>query len=128
MAFAEDALERSNNIEIFGGDSAEESADLYEAYKHKIVMGNGKHEKSLKLHKKSLNFYSIKVTCLSVVSVSHFVVFFIDYKLSKAKLLEVFAMKLKLAELTEPYAKEICDWKYDDEYSIYNYHEWNKAS
>jgi cell wall-associated NlpC family hydrolase len=34
LAFVEDALERSNNIEIFGGDSAKESADLYEAYKH----------------------------------------------------------------------------------------------
>jgi len=33
LAFAEDALERSNNIEIFGGDSAKKSADLYEAYK-----------------------------------------------------------------------------------------------
>lgn len=29
LAFVEDALERSNNIEIFGGDSAKESADLY---------------------------------------------------------------------------------------------------
>lgn len=34
LAFVEDALERSNNIEIFGGDSAKESADLYEAEKH----------------------------------------------------------------------------------------------
>ena len=31
LAFVEDALERSNNIEIFGGDTAKESADLYEA-------------------------------------------------------------------------------------------------
>ncbi|MFD1206041.1 MULTISPECIES: NlpC/P60 family protein [Sporosarcina] len=29
LAFVEDALERSNNIEIFGGDTAKESADLY---------------------------------------------------------------------------------------------------
>lgn len=34
LAFVEDALERSNNIEIFGGDTAKESADLYEAHKH----------------------------------------------------------------------------------------------
>lgn len=27
-------MERSNNIEIFGGDSAKESADLYEAYRN----------------------------------------------------------------------------------------------
>lgn len=31
LAFVEDALERSNDIEIFGGDTAKESADLYEA-------------------------------------------------------------------------------------------------
>ncbi|MDU4891420.1 MAG: N-acetyltransferase [Clostridium sp.] len=36
-------------------------------------------------------------------------------------------MKLKLVEFTEAYAKEICDWKYEDEYSIYNYPQWNKA-
>lgn len=30
LAFVEDALERSNNVEIFGGDSAKESADLYD--------------------------------------------------------------------------------------------------
>lgn len=29
LGFIEDALERSNNIEIFGGDTAKESADLY---------------------------------------------------------------------------------------------------
>lgn len=29
LGFVEDALERSNNIEIFGGDTAKESADLY---------------------------------------------------------------------------------------------------
>jgi cell wall-associated NlpC family hydrolase len=33
LAFVEDALERSNNIEIFGGDTAKESADIYEANK-----------------------------------------------------------------------------------------------
>ncbi len=31
LGFVEDALERSNNIEIFGGDTAKESADLYKA-------------------------------------------------------------------------------------------------
>ncbi|MBC8588163.1 GNAT family N-acetyltransferase [Paratissierella segnis] len=36
-------------------------------------------------------------------------------------------MKLMLVEFTELYAKEICDWKYDGEYSIYNYPEWDKA-
>lgn len=29
LSFIEDALEQSNNIEIFGGDSAKESCDLY---------------------------------------------------------------------------------------------------
>jgi cell wall-associated NlpC family hydrolase len=29
LGFVEDALEQSNNIEIFGGDTAKESADLY---------------------------------------------------------------------------------------------------
>lgn len=37
-------------------------------------------------------------------------------------------MKLRLKELTESYAKEICCWKYNDEYSIYNYPEWNKIA
>lgn len=32
-----------------------------------------------------------------------------------------------LVEFTEKYAKEICDWKYDGEYSIYNYPVWEKA-
>lgn len=36
-------------------------------------------------------------------------------------------MKLKLVEFTKSYAKEICEWKYEEEYSIYNYPEWNKA-
>lgn len=35
-------------------------------------------------------------------------------------------MKLRLEELTESYAKQICSWKYSDEYSIYNYPEWSK--
>ena len=29
LAFIEDALEQSNDIEIFGGDSAKESCDMY---------------------------------------------------------------------------------------------------
>lgn len=37
-------------------------------------------------------------------------------------------MKFKLVILTESYAKEICDWKYDGEYSIYNYPAWDKVS
>lgn len=32
LGFIEDALERSNGIEIFGGDSARESAELYEVH------------------------------------------------------------------------------------------------
>lgn len=35
-------------------------------------------------------------------------------------------MKLRLEELTETHAKEICSWEYNDEYSIYNYPEWSK--
>lgn len=31
LGFIEDALERSNSIEIFGGDSAKESSDIYAA-------------------------------------------------------------------------------------------------
>jgi ribosomal-protein-alanine N-acetyltransferase len=27
--------------------------------------------------------------------------------------------------LCEDYAKEICGWKYDEEYSIYNLSDWN---
>lgn len=34
LAFVEDALERSNNIEIYGGDTAKESAEIYEAKAH----------------------------------------------------------------------------------------------
>ncbi|NSB13446.1 GNAT family N-acetyltransferase [Clostridium beijerinckii] len=36
-------------------------------------------------------------------------------------------MRLILEELTELYAKEICNWKYDGEYSIYNYPSWTKV-
>jgi len=42
--------------------------------------------------------------------------------------LEVYEMNLRLAGLTELYAKEVCDWKYDDIYSIYNYPGWDKVS
>lgn len=31
-------------------------------------------------------------------------------------------------ELTEKYAKEISTWNYDDEYSVYNYPDWDKIS
>lgn len=34
-------------------------------------------------------------------------------------------MNLKLESLTENYAKQICNWKYDNEYSIYNFPEWD---
>lgn len=34
LAFVEDAYEESNNVEIFGGSSAKESADEYEAAKN----------------------------------------------------------------------------------------------
>jgi len=30
-----------------------------------------------------------------------------------------------LTTLSEDYAKEICSWKYDEEYSIYNFSDWN---
>lgn len=35
-------------------------------------------------------------------------------------------MKFVLEALTENYAKQICSWKYDGDYSIYNYPEWDK--
>lgn len=41
LGFVEDALERSNSIEIFGGDSAKESADLYEAHRFKGMPPKG---------------------------------------------------------------------------------------
>jgi len=41
LAFVEDALERSNDIEIFGGDFAKESADLYEASKQTGIPPKG---------------------------------------------------------------------------------------
>lgn len=31
---------------------------------------------------------------------------------------------LILAKLTEEYAREICGWKYENEYSVYNYPDW----
>ncbi|GKX67289.1 GNAT family N-acetyltransferase [Inconstantimicrobium mannanitabidum] len=34
-------------------------------------------------------------------------------------------MNFKLAALSEVYAKQICDWKYEGEYAVYNYPEWN---
>lgn len=37
-------------------------------------------------------------------------------------------MKLRLAEFTEEHAREICDWKYDGEYSVYNYPKWEKVT
>ncbi|MHB8129201.1 MAG: GNAT family N-acetyltransferase [Mobilitalea sp.] len=36
-------------------------------------------------------------------------------------------MILKLVDFTEAFAKEICSWKYDNEYSIYNYPKWDKV-
>jgi ribosomal-protein-alanine N-acetyltransferase len=35
-------------------------------------------------------------------------------------------MGLRLEDFTETRAKEICSWKYNDAYSIYNYPEWEK--
>jgi ribosomal-protein-alanine N-acetyltransferase len=32
---------------------------------------------------------------------------------------------LHQTKLTEKYAKEISTWKYDDEYSVYNYPDWD---
>lgn len=37
-------------------------------------------------------------------------------------------MQLRLEEFTELHAKEICDWKYDCQYSIYNLPSWEKAT
>ncbi|WP_102401841.1 GNAT family N-acetyltransferase [Haloimpatiens massiliensis] len=37
-------------------------------------------------------------------------------------------MNLILVDFTRVHAKEVCDWKYDGEYSIYNYPEWDKIS
>lgn len=41
LAFVEDALEISNNIEIFGGSSAKESAVAYEAHIHTDIPPKG---------------------------------------------------------------------------------------
>ncbi|MGL5245493.1 MAG: GNAT family N-acetyltransferase [Sarcina sp.] len=35
-------------------------------------------------------------------------------------------MCFKVVKLTEYYAKEICKWKYDGEYFVYNYPPWNE--
>lgn len=35
---------------------------------------------------------------------------------------------LHQTKLTEKYAKEISAWKYDNEYSVYNYPDWDKMS
>ncbi|MBU3191853.1 GNAT family N-acetyltransferase [Clostridium bowmanii] len=35
-------------------------------------------------------------------------------------------MKFISETLTENYAKQICNWKYEGEYSIYNYPKWDK--
>jgi len=37
-------------------------------------------------------------------------------------------MKLRVTDFMETHAKEICGWKYEGEYSIYNYPEWDKIS
>lgn len=34
-------------------------------------------------------------------------------------------MNFKLESLTEDHAKQICDWKYENEYSVYNPPKWN---
>ncbi|WAG69539.1 GNAT family N-acetyltransferase [Clostridium sp. CF011] len=34
-------------------------------------------------------------------------------------------MNFKLENLTEDYAKQICNWKYEGKYSIYNFPEWD---
>jgi len=34
-------------------------------------------------------------------------------------------MTFKLDNLTEDYAKQICSWKYESKYSIYNFPAWN---
>lgn len=37
LGFVEDCYEKSNDVEIFGGDTAKESSDLYEAEKNKGI-------------------------------------------------------------------------------------------
>ncbi|WP_243128637.1 hypothetical protein [Clostridium butyricum] len=37
-------------------------------------------------------------------------------------------MDFKLEYLDENYAREIYSWKYNDEYSVYNYPEWEVIS
>jgi hypothetical protein len=41
LAFVEDALERSDNIEISGGDTAKESGNLYGPCKHTKIPPKG---------------------------------------------------------------------------------------
>ncbi|MBT2291080.1 GNAT family N-acetyltransferase [Paenibacillus albidus] len=41
LGFVEDAYERSNGIEMFGGDTAAESAELYEAHKNRGIPPKG---------------------------------------------------------------------------------------
>jgi ribosomal protein S18 acetylase RimI-like enzyme len=36
-------------------------------------------------------------------------------------------LSLRIEEFTEQHSKEICDWKYDGEYSIYNLPAWDKV-
>lgn len=33
--------------------------------------------------------------------------------------------KYTLVKLTEGYAKEICGWRYDGDYSVYNFSDWD---
>lgn len=42
LAFVEDDYERSNEIEMWGGADAQESAELYEAHKHVGLPPKGK--------------------------------------------------------------------------------------
>lgn len=53
---------------------------------------------------------------------------FILYCNVNENLLGVYKVNLRLVSFTEIHAKEVCDWKYDGEYSIYNYPKWYKAS
>ena len=36
-------------------------------------------------------------------------------------------INLNLTKFTESHAREICNWKYDGEYSVYNYPDWDTA-
>ncbi len=37
-------------------------------------------------------------------------------------------MQLKIWEFTKENAMEVCQWRYSDEYSIYDYPSWEEAS